>query len=279
MQNEPDWNPCIVNGVDQGPTGSGCYESELWTGAQMDTWVANNASVLTTKFMMPESYYFSTTMSDPTLNDPNAVGNVAIVGGHLYGSYPYYYTLAKTLNKDVWVTEHTIGLNGGTNATSQTISDALNMALELHNSMVVAQYNAYVYWWMINSSGTGQTGLIDTNGNMSEFGAAMAQFARFVRPGYNRCNATVSPNSTSAISGVYISAYAGNGHLVIVAINTNTTAASTPFLLQNPNGAVTSLTPYQTTASSSVAAQSAISVTNNTFTYSLPPQSITTFVQ
>jgi glucuronoarabinoxylan endo-1,4-beta-xylanase len=40
MQNEPDWNPCVQNGVDGGPNGAGCYESCLWTGAQMDTWVA-----------------------------------------------------------------------------------------------------------------------------------------------------------------------------------------------------------------------------------------------
>jgi len=39
----------------------------------MDTWVANNASVLTTKLMMPESESFITSLSDPALNDPNAV--------------------------------------------------------------------------------------------------------------------------------------------------------------------------------------------------------------
>jgi glucuronoarabinoxylan endo-1,4-beta-xylanase len=275
VQNEPDWNPCVVNGVDGGPTGSGCYESELWTGAQMDTWVANNAKGLTTKLMMPESYYFANTMSDPTLNDPNAEGNVSIVGGHLYGSQPYYYTLAKSLNKDTWVTEHTVSL-ATTGATTQSIIDALDMAEELHNSMVVAQYNAYVYWWMVNS-GTTYTGLIDSSGNMTYFGAAMAQFAHFVRPGYSRCNATSSISSTSLLSGTYISAYTGNGHLVIVAINANVGSVSIPVTVMNQT--VTSLTPYQTTSSASFAAQSAITVTGNSFNYTLPPQSITTFVQ
>jgi glucuronoarabinoxylan endo-1,4-beta-xylanase len=277
VQNEPDWNPCVVNGVDGGPTGSGCYESELWTGAQMDTWVANNAKGLTTKLMMPESYYFANTMSDPTLNDPNAEGNVSIVGGHLYGSQPYYYTLAKSLNKDTWVTEHTIDLAAGSAATTQTIGDALNMGIELHNSMVVAEYNAYVYWWMINSSSSGYTGLIDSSGNMSYFGAAMAQFAHFVRPGYYRCNATSSPTSTSAVSGVYISAYEGNGHLVIVAVNTNSSSVTVPFTVMNQT--VTTLTPYQTTSSASFAAQSPVTVTGNSFTYTLPAQSITTLEQ
>ena len=276
VQNEPDWNPCVVNGVDGGPNGSGCYESELWTGAQMDTWVANNSQGLTTKLMMPESYYFANTMSDPALNDTNAVDNISIVGGHLYGSRPYYYTLAKSLNKDVWVTEHTISLAGGSTATTQSITDAINMAEELHNSMAVAQYNAYVYWWMVDSaqgttSGT-YTGLIDPSGNMTYFGAAMAQFARFVRPGYYRYNATTIP-----ANGVYVSAYAGNGHQVIVAINSNAVSQSVPFMVLNQT--VTSFTPYQTSSSGNVVAQSAVPVTSNSFTYTLPPQSITTFVQ
>lgn len=41
MQNEPDANVT--------------YDSMVWTPAQMDTWVANNSSVLTTTLMMPES--------------------------------------------------------------------------------------------------------------------------------------------------------------------------------------------------------------------------------
>jgi glucuronoarabinoxylan endo-1,4-beta-xylanase len=76
---------------------------------------------------------------------------------------------------------------------------------------------------------------------------------------------------------VYISAYEGNGHLVIVAINMNTSAVSQPFTIQNQS--LTSLVPYQTTASATVAPLSAVSVSGNQFTYTLPAQSITTFVQ
>jgi glucuronoarabinoxylan endo-1,4-beta-xylanase len=45
------------------------------------------------------------------------------------------------------------------------------------------------------------------------------------------------------------------------------------------NATVTSLTPYQTTASGGLAAQSAVSVSSGAFTATLPAQSITTFVQ
>jgi glucuronoarabinoxylan endo-1,4-beta-xylanase len=271
MQNEPDWNPCVVNGVDEGPNGSACYESCLWTGAQMDTWVAQNASVLTTKLIMPESYYFATSMSDPALNDPSAVGNISIVGGHLYGSSPTYYANAVSKGKDVWMTEHYLSPTSG--GTTTSIADALAAAEEIHNSMTVGQYNAYVWWWAVNSSATSEaTGLIDTSNNPTYFGYAIAQFARFVRPGYVRVNATASP-----ATGVYVSAYSGSGHSVITVINSTTAASSIQFNIQNQT--VTSMTPYQTTSSGGLAALSAVPVASNSFTTSLPAQSITTFVQ
>jgi glucuronoarabinoxylan endo-1,4-beta-xylanase len=64
---------------------------------------------------------------------------------------------------------------------------------------------------------------------------------------------------------------------VIVAINAGTTAQNQEF--QIDNATLTSLTPYQTTATQNVAAQTPITVTSNTFSYTLPAQSITTFVQ
>jgi glucuronoarabinoxylan endo-1,4-beta-xylanase len=271
MQNEPDWNPCGSDGG--GGTGSSCYESCLWTGAQMDTWVAQNASVLTTSLIMPESYSFASTMSDPTLNDANAVGKVAIVGGHIYGGSPYNYTLAKSLGKDVWMTEHTVNLSGGSSAKTQNITDAIDAAEEIHNSMTVGQYNAYVYWWMVNSTGNNYySGLLDTTGNATFFGKAVAQYSLFIRPGYQRVTATATP-----VSGVFVSAYSGAGHEVIVAINSNTTPNTIPFNIENAT--VTSMTPYQTTSTQSVAALAAVSVSGNAFTYTLPAQSITTFVQ
>src|ERR1039458_4082511 len=65
MQNEPDFNAT--------------YESCLWSPQQMDTWVANNASTITsasyaTKLIMPESESFTPAQASPTLNDLNAQG-------------------------------------------------------------------------------------------------------------------------------------------------------------------------------------------------------------
>ena len=263
MQNEPDENVG--------------YESCVWTGAQMDTFVAQNGSVLkTTKLIMPESAVFNTAYANPALNDPNAVKYIGIVAGHLYmngtaqGS-PFYYANAVNNGKDVWMTEHYLTPAGA----QPGITDALAAAEEIHNSMTVGQYNAYVWWWALDwNPGTGvdNNGLVDTNNNPTYYGYAMAQFSRFVKTGYTRVSATATP-----VPGVYLSAYAGSGHSVIVAINTNTSASTVPVYFNGQT--VSSLTPYQTTATGGLTPLTAVSVSGDNFTASLPAQSITTFVQ
>ncbi len=276
MQNEPDWNPCDPNGTDEGPNGKDCYESCLWTAAQMDAWVAGNGTVLTNgtppvKLMMPESLNFSSGMSDTALNDSSAVGNISIVAGHLYGTSPSYYANAVNKGKELWMTEHYLNPSG----LSPTIGDALAAAKEINDSMTVGDYNAYVWWWAADwNPGGGVTnfGLVDTNNNLTLYGYAMAQYAKFVRPGYVRSNATYNPSTD-----VYVSAYKGNGHYVIVALNLGSSSVSQPFTIQNVS--VTTLIPYQTSAGQSLAQLSTVNVSGNSFTYTLPAQSITTFVQ
>ena len=251
MQNEPD---AVVT-----------YESCTWTGAQMDAWIAANASVLTTKLMMPESESFQPAYSDPALNDPNAVSHVAIVAGHIYGVAPAVNATAASLNKEVWMTEHYLSGTG--------ITGALALAKEVSDSMAVANYNAYLWWWLQNyPSGSYENGLLDENNNITLNGYALGQFSRFVRPGYVRSNATYNPQNS-----VYITAYHGNGHWVIVALNLGTSDVTQPFTIQNQ--AITSMTPYQTSASEEMAQQPAVALSGSAFSATLPAQSITTFVQ
>jgi glucuronoarabinoxylan endo-1,4-beta-xylanase len=257
IQNEPDANVT--------------YESCFWTGATMDTWIANNSSVLTTRLIMPESESFTTSYSDPALNDPNAVGHIAIVAGHLYGTVPSYSTNAENKGKEVWQTEHYLSPSG----VQPAIADALATAKEINDSLTVGNYNAYLWWWVADwNPGNAVTnyGLVDPNYNPTYYGYALAQYSKFVRPGYLRTNATASPTAN-----IYLSAFTGNGHYVIVALNMGNSPVSQPFTLVN--GTVTTLTPWQTTSTGGLQQQSPISATSNQFTYTLPAQSITTFVQ
>ena len=246
VQNEPDFLPD--------------YESCGYSGAQMDAWIAQEGGKINTKLMAPESDSFNLPESDPFLNDSNASSHVAIVAGHTYGKAPFYYTLAKNQGKDVWMTETTYDNANG--ASQPSISDAINAAVLYHQSMAVAQYNAYVYWW---------TPLL-LNGNSPNLDAyALGQYSKFVRPGYVMTGANNNPTS-----GVYVTSYKGNNNYVIVAVNSNSNGNSISFPITGAT--LTSVTPYQTSVSNQLAQLSAVSVSNNTFTYVLPGQSITTFV-
>jgi glucuronoarabinoxylan endo-1,4-beta-xylanase len=227
----------------------------------MDAFIAQQGGSISTKLMMPESDSYNLNESDPTLNDSNAVGHVSIVAGHLYGKAPFYYTNAKNHGKDVWATEHYLTPANG--ASQPAIADAISLAEELHQSMATAQYNAYVYWW--------SPLLVNSSNNPNYYAFAMGQFSKFVRPGYVMNGATNNPTS-----GVYVTAYSGSGNYVIVAINANTGTASLKFPISGAT--LTSVTPYLTSGSEQLAQQSAIGVSGGSFTYTMPAQSIATFV-
>jgi glucuronoarabinoxylan endo-1,4-beta-xylanase len=264
-----DGVPLYAISMQNEPSTKSNIESCLWTGAEMDAWVAGNAGVLKTKLMMPESETFDTAYSDPALDDANAVGKISIIAGHLYGKSPFNYTKAKDKGKEVWMTEHYLTPPG----PQPGIADALAVAGEIHRSLVVANYNAYMWWWVADRNYNGKVtnyGLIDTNITPTYYGLALGQFSRFVRPGYLRVGATANP-----VNGVGVSAYSGNGQGVIVAINSNSSATAVTFAIR---GALFgSLTPYETSATSKMMQLSAVAVAGKKFTYTLPAQSITTF--
>jgi len=286
MQNEPEENVT--------------YESCVWTPEQMDSFVASlsalnggtqSPTILGARLMMPEADSFQSVQAQATLNDSNAVGNVGIVGGHLYGTSlsNFYQSLAVSLKKPVWMTEHFIALPTG--ETASTIGDALNMAMEVHNSLVVGQYSAYVWWWIWNDTcdSSGHYGLIDSGGGQTAngcytsanpqptyYGDAIGQWSKFIQPGYVRVSATANP-----VAGVYVSAYSNGSpsHYVIVAINTNTTVQNINFTLSDAPTKISSMTPYATTSAGGLVPQTAVSITGGQFYYTMPAQSIVTFVQ
>jgi O-glycosyl hydrolase len=271
MQNEPEENVT--------------YESCVWTPEEMETWVAANASTITsdaysTRLMMPESDTFNPIDAAPTLNNSTAQALVSIIGGHIYGVQPAPYSIpASDTPKELWMTEFGPLSNASAPTWSQTLS---TYAESIHNSLVTGEYNAYVWWGLFGTSvGSGATaagtwGLVDNAGNLTVTGEVMGQYSKFIEPGYVRASATASP-----VAGVYLSAYTGSAsgtqHYVIVAINANSSAENLDFTLDN--GSVTSFTPYQSTSTAGLQPQTAVPVTGGQFTYTLPAQSITTFVQ
>ncbi|WP_207424935.1 glycoside hydrolase family 30 beta sandwich domain-containing protein [Desertivirga brevis] len=246
IQNEPDWLPD--------------YESCGWSANDFLNFAKNNAASIGKPVMMPEALGFNYALSDPVLNDPAASANVPYIGGHIYGvSTPQRYDNAINKGKKVWMTEH---YHNGTD-----ISTCMTVAKEIHDCLTLADHNAYI-WWTLK---IWDCALIN-NGILNKKGYTIGQFSKFIRPGYNRIDATNNPKTN-----VYVSAYQGDGKIVVVAINKGTTSVSQSFAVSS--GAVNQFTPFRTSPTENLVQLPGINVNNGRFTATLPAQSITTFVK
>ena len=253
VQNEPDY----------------AAEWTWWTSAEMVRFLRENAGSISTKVMAPESFQYVKSMSDPILNDAAALANVDIIGAHLYGTsfanFPYPLFKQKGAGKELWMTE-VYYPNSNTNS-GDAWPEALDVGEHIHRAMVDAEFQAYVWWYLRRSYGP-----MREDGQISKRGAMMAHFARFVRPGYVRIDATANP-----ASNVYVSAYRSGNTVVIVAVNKNTSSVSQQFTLSNTT-AGGSVSNWLTDAGRTVAPQSALTMSNGSLTATLPARSVMTFV-
>ncbi|MBE1583396.1 glycoside hydrolase family 30 beta sandwich domain-containing protein [Nonomuraea angiospora] len=251
VQNEPDY----------------AHDWTWWTPAEMVRFLRENAGSIGTRVIAPESFQYLKNMSDPILNDPAALANVDIIGAHLYGTsfanFPYPLFKQKGAGKELWMTEV---YYPNSSDSADLWPQALDVGEHIHRAMVEAEFQAYIWWYIRRGYGP-----MREDGQISKRGANMAHFARFVRPGYVRIEATASP-----ASNVYVSAYRGGSTVVIVAINKGTSAVSQQFTLRN--SAASRVSSWLTDASRNVAPQSGTGVSNGSFTVTLPARSVTTFV-
>lgn len=245
VQNEPDFDPD--------------YEGCVWTPTQLLNFSRDFAGGLKVPYMMPESFSFKQSYSDPTLNDPTAAANVDYIGGHLYGGTIQDYPLARSLGKHIWMTEYLIN--------DQTISSAISTAQQINDCLTVGNMSGYIWWKTIGNA----NGLLNASGVLQRRAYVMSQYSRFVRPGYVRIAVTgnSSPLGISAFRSEDGAKYA------IVAVNNTTQAVTHTFTLQGI--AASTVTPVITSATQSLEAQASVDVSANAFTYTIPATSIVTF--
>jgi glucuronoarabinoxylan endo-1,4-beta-xylanase len=236
------------------------YESCFWSGQQFRDFLKNNAPLIgSTRIMMPEAYNFDFSLSDPTLNDPDAEKYVSIVGGHLYGAQIKDYALARAKGKEVWMTEYY--------ADGQGLNTALDTAKQIHDCFTVANMNAYIWWWVHDDN----MGFINKAGQPQKRGYVVGQYSKFIKNGYYRVDATGNPQTD-----VYTTAYKGDNKVVIVAVNKGNSAVSQNFVLKD--GSTSKVSAWITDSSRNIEAISPVNVSGGSFTAQLPAQSITTFV-
>ena len=266
VQNEPDITDQWTN----------------FTAAEILKFMKENAgNVQGTLVMAPESFQYNRSMSDPILNDSIACSNTDIICGHIYGGGLNPYPLARSKGKEVWMTEYLFGEQNSANNWTWAFQVATNI-----NNVMKADMSAYIWWNIIRyygPIGDGEKSVQNPNesypkkGEVTKKGYVMSQFSKYIRPGYYRVESSVFlPLITT---GVDVTAYKDpvTSKEVIVAVNSGTTSAVTVFRIQS--GLTTAnVIPYITSETKNCERQSEISFINGSFTYSLAPLSITTFV-
>lgn len=231
-----------------------------WTATDLLNFLTAQGATLSSavRVLMPESFQFIHAMSDPSLNDATVASYISVVGGHLYGGTIQTYPLAQNQGKELWETEHYFD--------DDTIANIMKMGKEIHDCMATASMNAYVYWWI-----TYGNGLATSSGTLYKRAYVLGQFAKYIRPGFRRVDATAAP-----ATNVSVSAYAGGDSVVIVAVNTGTASVNQNFVLSG--GTASQFSSWQTTASANMTAGQSYQPSGGAFTAALPGQSITTFV-
>jgi glucuronoarabinoxylan endo-1,4-beta-xylanase len=254
-----------------------------WTPAEMLTFMKQNAGALTdTKVMAPESFQFRLNMSDPILNDSAACANTDIVCGHIYGAGLSSYPLAISKGKEVWMTEYLFGENNSGNNLSWAITLAQNI-----NDVMKSDMSAYVWWTIVRyygpiGDGEKAASPQDPNeaypkkGEVTKKGYVMAQFSKFIRPGYYRVGSSMYPLVIGA--GVDVTAYKDplSSKVVVVAVNSGSAPAQCAYRLKQ--GTRMTLTPYTTSGTKNCEQGTVFDVTDGSFTFTLEASSITTFV-
>ena len=225
---------------------------------------------LTTKLMLPESYKGDNALADKSLLSSDSRPYAGLIGQHMYGGYADY-PLAREHGVKTWQTE----MATLDTAWDPSITDGVkNMANWLHTSLVTCSNSAYHHWWIWSAIGaddnSGLVNGINKNLKAKRFWI-MGNYSRFVRPGWKRIQATTGTD-------ILVSAYKDpiTGAFAVVA--TNTTQTATPLTLSFAGATPTSVTPWVTNAADNLAPKTAVTVTGGSWTYTLTPTSVTTFV-
>jgi O-glycosyl hydrolase len=254
IQNEPDYG----------------YDWTWWTATEMYNFVKNNVPTIRTahpdvKIIAAESFGYNKSMTDPILNDNAVAPNIDVLGVHTYGvSNPTAYPLLKSkTGKEFWMTE-VYTPNSDKNSADRW-PEALEVGHHIHKCLVDAEMNAYVWWYIRREYSP-----MKEDGTISKRGACMAQFSKFVRPGYVRVDVPQNPTTD-----VYVSAYKKGDSVTVVTINKSTSAKIVTISV--PGCKALSWQRYLTTATMNVEKGTDL-YTKTSFAAVLPAQSMVTYV-
>lgn len=250
IQNEPDY----------------AHDWTWWTSQECVNFLANYASKIDCKIMSPETFQYNKQYYNDILNNAQANANVDVFATHFYGTQRSQMDFPALENdpREIWMTEVYVP---NSNSDADTWPEAVEVAVNMHNGLVVGSMNAYIWWYIRRSYGP-----MKDNGNISKRGYMMAHFSKYIRPGAVRIDATESPEN-----GVYISAYKNtDGTIIIVAVNNGSTSYSQLYKINGQT--IKNVNRYKTSQGVNLEETKNLELTDNGFFAYLESKSVSTYV-
>jgi glucuronoarabinoxylan endo-1,4-beta-xylanase len=271
--------PVYAISVQNEPNVSRNYASCTWTAQQFHDYVPYLYSALSTagyppstKIMISEASSWKNSYDATAMADSSVAPDIGILAEHGYRSSASLLTWSNFATQWVWETEVS-----DFNTYDGSMTSALTYATQIYQWLTKAQVNAWNYWLLTGQAWGGTKGfsdneaLTDVNGNVAMRAYALGNWAKFVRPGWHMVSVT---NST----GLLVTAFADslNHNAAIVVVNTSGSAVTNQAISVG-TAMGSSVVPWVTSSSLSLAAQSSVSVSSGSFTYTFPADSVVTF--
>jgi glucuronoarabinoxylan endo-1,4-beta-xylanase len=252
------------------------YPSCIWTAQQFHDFVPYLYSALQSagygnvQIMIPEYSSWNFTIASTAMNDSSDAADVGILAGHAYGrsSNP---TAPANYGKHLWQTEG----SSQSSAYDGSMTDALGWAAKIHSYLATANVNAWIWWFLSDMPGHGEgtdnAALTDFNGNIPKRAYITGNWSKFVRRGWHRVGVS---NSGPLLVTAFESA--DNSQSAVVVVNRGSAVSNQLFGVATQMGA--SATPWITSSTQSLARQTPVPVSGGWLTYTIPANSVVTFV-
>jgi len=254
------------------------YESATWTAHQIHDFVPYLRTALTsagyeaTKIMIPEQSSWRFTIGSATMRDASTAAQVGILAAHDYDPQVRMRPpeLDNITTQRIWETE----MSRGGDAYDGGIANALAVARRIHGAFNSARVNAWHYWRLsaVPNGYTDNEALTDGKGHVAQRAYVIGNWSKFVRPGWHEVDVT---NSGRLLVTAFRS-QAGTDSAIVVVNDHRFPVPRQSFVVGSVMEGV--VTPWITSRSFSLAVQSAAPITNGKFSYSIPAESVVTFV-
>jgi glucuronoarabinoxylan endo-1,4-beta-xylanase len=271
-QNEPDY-PAVWDGC-------------LWTPSELVTFIGKHMGPelalrgLDVKIIAPDTANLQNAWSftDALLSDANAKRYLDGLSTHPYGRIQWKWFLERTQGLPVWMTEFSQERPGA--LPDPTMASALAMARTVHAHLTELSVSVWNYYNLTavdahyRNDGKRKNPALIQDGVRFKRAYALGNFAKFVRPGFRRVEATPEP-----APDVLITAFKRDARIVIVAVNAQPTPVHQRFRIRGRlPGTLVAAVPWITSDRLSLEEEPPVAIRDTSFRYALPPRSVTSFV-